>query len=222
MLLNLWCDADLCRAKNTPALFVLHEEHGPQILSLPFSLQGDTRVSIKGNVAVSIRFADLAHEAYHGGMMEVFATVLAQRHRYFCLACCFKNCLPRLPPVAANEFHRPVHHHLRCIRVTVSESPGINILPGRPIPRRERISPAQIVPVIDVLLQGDQLHIPGKRLLGQSRQQSIRWWTTGAAFGCKQFDHYWCASCPGRPRRCLSVWSKQRHGREQKNRSEGQ
>src|SRR6266478_7649265 len=81
MLLNLWCDADLCRAKNTPALFVLHEEHGPQILSLPFSLQGDTRVSSKGNVAVSIRFADLAHEAYHGGMMEVFASVLAACHR---------------------------------------------------------------------------------------------------------------------------------------------
>jgi len=75
-----------------------------------------------------------------------------------------QDCLPRLLPVAANEFHVPSTTICGCIRVTVS---GINILPGRPIPRREGISPAQIVPVIDVLLQGDQLYIPVKRFLGQ-------------------------------------------------------
>src|SRR5882762_11289562 len=262
------CDADLCCAKNTPALFFLHEEHGSQVLSLPFSLQRNTRVSSKGNFAASLCFADLAHGAHHGGMMEVFTSVLAtchrglqprfrngqpnlrcitfcrsvqfsnlhgkipcacvvrvtlfQRHRYFCLACCFKNCLPRLLPVAANEFHRPVHHHLWCIRVTVPEYPGINILPGRPVSRRERIRPAQIVPVIDVLLQGDQLHIPVKRFFGQSRQQSIRRRTARAALGCKQFDHYRCAGSPRRPRGLLSGWSNQRQCREQRKRSERQ
>src|SRR5439155_26962720 len=96
-------------------------------------------------------------------------------------------------------------------RVTVSESPRINVLPRRQFSRRERVSPTQIVPVIYVLLQGDQLYIPGKRFLGQPRQQSIRRWTTGATFGGEQFDDYRCASRLGRAGECLCGWSNQRH-----------
>src|ERR1700720_511773 len=70
-LLNLLRDANLCRAKNTPALFFLHEQHGPQILALPFLLQRNIRIPSEGSFAVSLRFADLAHGAHHGGMVEV-------------------------------------------------------------------------------------------------------------------------------------------------------
>ncbi len=130
--------------------------------------------------------------------------------------------MPRFLRVAAHELHRPVHNHLRCVWVAVSESAGIYILPGSPVPGRERVRPTQIVPVIDVLLHRDHLHVPGKLLIGQSHQQSIRWWTAGAAFGCEQFDDYRCASRLRNLCGRLCVGSNRRHSREHRKRNEGQ
>ena len=122
----------------------------------------------------SFPFSNLHGKVYCSCFVRV---TLLQRHRDFCPAGGLQNCLPRFLCTTANEFHRPVYHHFWCVRATASESLGIKVLTQRPVPRRERVGPTQIVPVIDVLLQGDQLYIPGQSFFGQLRQQSIRRWT---------------------------------------------
>jgi len=57
--------------------------------------------------------------------------------------------------VAADEFHPPVYNHLRRVRINVSESPEKHIPDVQSAKRKGH--PTQIVPVIDVLLQRDQL-----------------------------------------------------------------
>src|SRR5260370_17265984 len=80
-LLSLLGDADLCSAKNPPALFFLNEDHDPQILSLPFFLQRNIRIASEGSFAVTLRFADLAHGAHNRGMVKVFPAVFPPPHR---------------------------------------------------------------------------------------------------------------------------------------------
>src|SRR6266849_1597793 len=80
-LLNLKRYVNLGRAKNPPALFFLHEEYGSEVLALPFFLQRNTCVSSERNFAVSLCFANLSHGSHNGGMVEVFAGVLAACHR---------------------------------------------------------------------------------------------------------------------------------------------
>src|SRR5260370_1341092 len=117
-------------------------------------------------------------------------SLLLQGPGCFGLACGREKGLPGFLRVTANEFHRSVHNHLRRLGGAVSERPGINVLPRRPIVRRERVGPPLVVPVIDMLLQRDQLNVPGKRYIGQAGQQSIRRWAAGATFGGEQFDDY--------------------------------
>src|SRR5713226_10292971 len=78
---SLLSDANLRRAQNPAALFFLHEDHGPQVLALPFFLKRYTRFSREGRFAISLGLADLVHGAHHRGVVKVFAGVLAARYR---------------------------------------------------------------------------------------------------------------------------------------------
>ena len=65
---------------------------------------------------------------------------------------------------------------------------GVIVLPRAILRRRERIGPAQLIPIIDVLFDSDHLRAgDGLRLL-QPREQAIRGGTTGTTFAGEQLD----------------------------------
>lgn len=64
--------------------------------------------------------------------------------------------------ILAGVLHHPVDDELRGIDVTLAETPGIAPLPAGVFGKGERIVPAEVVPVVDVLGQSQQLGAFGK------------------------------------------------------------
>src|SRR5437867_3909098 len=72
--------------------------------------------------------------------------------------------------VGADKLSRAVDHHLRRVRRVEVEGAHIHHLALRPQPRRKRIAPTEVIPVIDVKRERDHLPV----LLRQLRDQSVR------------------------------------------------
>src|SRR5262249_50256639 len=95
---------------------------------------------------------------------------------------------------ATNEFHRAVYDHLRRIWTSaLGKHIDIAALPFSPVCRGEWIAPTKLVPVVDVLLQGDNLG-SGYRLLNlQITEKCFGWRAAGAALVSKLSVQHWCA-----------------------------
>ena len=92
--------------------------------------------------------------------------------------------------VVALESYLPVHDHLRRVDVLDMSGQGVLVLAGVELRRRERIGPAQLVPIFHMLFQRDNADARhGLRSL-QARQQRIGGRAGRAGFAGEQFhDH---------------------------------
>jgi len=83
------------------------------------------------------------------------------------------NCLPRRPSVRADELPHSAHHHLRRKHIVQVEPRPIRLLPVRELRGRKPVVPPQTVPVVDMLLEHDDLGPGHWLLLVQPGQQGI-------------------------------------------------
>src|SRR6266566_3638005 len=92
--------------------------------------------------------------------------------------------------VAADELRLSVHHHLRSINAIAPDRRRILSLPFAETWRRERISPPELVPIIDMLAERDHLSAGHRLRLLQMAQQQVRGRTTRATFRCEQLHNH--------------------------------
>src|SRR6267143_1242988 len=80
---GLWlsCYGNRGSAKYSPALFLLHKNHGMQILALPLRTQCNGCVSGKRGLVSGLCFTDLANASNDCGVVQIFAGVFPAFHR---------------------------------------------------------------------------------------------------------------------------------------------
>jgi hypothetical protein len=89
--------------------------------------------------------------------------------------------------IAAHHLLRAVDHQLRRIRTIQTKPVGIPCLPRREHLLRERVGPAILVPVRDMLTEADDLH-PCKRAPVELPQQIVRRRAARTSFRSKQLE----------------------------------
>ena len=88
--------------------------------------------------------------------------------------------------VIAGELVGAVDNHLRGVFAAEPEAVDIGGLARAELLRGEAVAPAERVPVIDVLFEGEDVGIGDGLGPLQAGQQGVGGWTTGAALGGKQ------------------------------------
>jgi len=89
---------------------------------------------------------------------------------------------------AADELNAAIDNHLRGVDAAVGESGGVVLLTACEVGRGERIVPAEMVPIVDMLFESDDFRAIEGLFFGQFLEQGIGRRATGTAFGSKQFD----------------------------------
>jgi len=115
--------------------FFLHEEHGSQVLSLPFSRQRNTRVSSKGSFAASLGFAEScawsAPRRHDGGLHQRFSPrVTADCNPVFRNGQPNLRCITFCRSVQFSNLHGKNSLCLRCSRYPVPASPVFFVWPA--------------------------------------------------------------------------------------------
>ena len=89
---------------------------------------------------------------------------------------------------AADELNATVDDHLRSVDAAVREGGGVGFLAASEVGRGERIAPAEVIPIVNVLFESDDFGSVDGLLLGQLFEERIGRRATGAAFGGEEFD----------------------------------
>ena len=89
---------------------------------------------------------------------------------------------------AADELNATVDDHLRSVDAAVREGGGVGFLAASEVGRGERIAPAEVIPIVNVLFESDDFGSVDGLLLGQLFEERIGRRATGAAFGSEEFD----------------------------------
>ena len=96
--------------------------------------------------------------------------------------------LTRIGASAANKLNAAIDNHLRRIDATAWESVGVVVLTNGEIVGRIGIAPAEMVPIVDMFLEGNNLNAFERLLFAHLFQKQIGGRTTRAAFGREKFD----------------------------------
>jgi len=89
---------------------------------------------------------------------------------------------------AADELNAAVDDHLGSVHAAVGESGGVGFLAASEVGRGERVAPAEVIPIVDVLFESDDFGAVDGLFLGQLFEERIGRRATGAAFGGEEFD----------------------------------
>jgi hypothetical protein len=98
------------------------------------------------------------------------------------------NLFASVTRIAADELSAAIDDHLRSVDTAVGESSGVVLLATGEIGRRERVGPAEVIPVIDVLFESDDFGAVDGLVFGQFFEKGIGGRATGTAFGGEEFD----------------------------------
>ena len=96
--------------------------------------------------------------------------------------------LARFVGSAADELNAAIDNHLRGVDAAVGQSGGVVLLAACEVGRGERIVPAEMVPIVDMLFESYDFRAIDGLLFGQFLEQRIGRRATRTAFGSKQFD----------------------------------
>ena len=89
---------------------------------------------------------------------------------------------------AADELGAAVDDHLWGVDATMGDDVGVVLLAKREIGGRERVGPAEVIPVVDMLFESDDFDAVEGLVLAKFFEQRISGRTTGAALGSEKFD----------------------------------
>jgi hypothetical protein len=124
--------------------------------------------------------------------------------------------------VVADEFGGAVHDHLRGVGAVVGEAGAVGGLARGGVGGRVGIAPALLVPIIHVVLEGDDLRAGDRLRLDKAGEERVGGRAVGAAFGGEELDEDGRArGWSLRDRRRLSVRGPFR-GRGEHQRGEGE
>jgi hypothetical protein len=89
---------------------------------------------------------------------------------------------------AADEFIVTINDHLRSVGVARCDGAGVDALTEGGGVGRERIGPAAVIPIIDVLFEGNDFDVFEGLLRFEFGEKRVGRRATGTAFGGKEFD----------------------------------
>src|SRR5580704_3067802 len=215
-------------ACNSKGVALLQEDHGAQVVALPFGRQSKCRYQPAAVPSLRLYSSDDAETSDYGGVPQGPAAIFSTRDK--CrqailgngeinigvapfgrfeishlngeiqqiriarigadsqiYGCCraLSRCTDLMigaVHVAADEFGLPAHYHLRGIDVAGVKGNGVIVLPRAKLWRRERIGPAQLIPVIHVLFDGDYLCAGNRLRLLKAGEHAVRGGTARTTF----------------------------------------
>ena len=90
--------------------------------------------------------------------------------------------------MTGDELSVSIDDHLGSVDAAVRNDGGVVFVAAGEIGRRERVTPTEMIPIIDVLFESDDLDAVEGLLLAELLEEGIGGRTTGAAFGGEEFD----------------------------------
>lgn len=88
----------------------------------------------------------------------------------------------------ADKLDTAIDDHLRRVDATARKGVGVVVLALGQIARRVGVAPAEMIPVVDVFLEGEDFDVFEGLVLAEFLEEQVGGRTTRAAFGSKEFD----------------------------------
>jgi len=139
--------------------------------------------------------------------LEGAVVFLRRRHRCkkeasFGMRSSGEDLLTRVGRAAADKLDPAINDHLRGVDTSARKRAGVVVLALREIARRVRVAPTEVVPVINMFLEGDDLDAVEGLVLAKFLEKPVGGRATRAALGGKEFhdDGLFLRRCIGSSR----------------------